>query len=143
MHTDEQAIRSLFAEWQRATADGDPERLRGLMADDVIFLTPGQPPLRGREAFLAAFREGLRHYRIESKGEIKELRVAGDFAYCWAQLSVTAAPHHAGLPMRRSGNTLTILCKQADGAWVIVRDANMLTVQPAEHAHAVSITPAV
>jgi len=130
MRDDEQAIRNLINEWQRATAAGDAERLRPLMAEDVVFLTPGQAPMCGRQAFMDNFREGMKHYQIESQGEIKELYIANDLAYCWTHLSVTVTPHHEGRPMRRSGNVLSILRKQADGRWMIVRDANMLTPEP-------------
>jgi uncharacterized protein (TIGR02246 family) len=130
MQNDEQAIRDLIADWQSAAETGDVERLRTMLAEDVIFLTPGQPPLYGRQTFLNAFQEGLKHYRIESQAEIKEIHVAADFAYCWTQLSVTVTPYQQGLPMRRSGNVLSIL-KIQDARWVIVRDANLLTSQPA------------
>lgn len=131
MQNDEQAIRVLIASWIEASADGDADRLRMLMADDVIFLTPGQPPLRGRAAFMAAFEEGLKHYRIDARSEVREVRVAGDSAYCWAHLTVTITPTREGLPMRRSGDTLSFLQKQPGGNWVIVRDANMLMAEPA------------
>jgi len=52
MSADEQAIRDLVAHWHRATAAGDVDIVLGLMADDVVFLVPGQPPIRGRSAFL-------------------------------------------------------------------------------------------
>lgn len=132
MHNDEQAIRDLIASWMEASASGDLECLRELMADDVVFLTPGQPPMQGREAFMAAFQEGLRHFRIDAHSQIKEIHVAGDFAYCWTRLAVTIEPRNDGLPMRRSGNTLSILKKQPSGRWVIVRDANMLMPEPAQ-----------
>ncbi len=44
-------------------------------------------------------------------------------------LSVTVTPLKAGLPQRRTGNALSILHKQTDGAWVVVRDANMLVAE--------------
>jgi uncharacterized protein (TIGR02246 family) len=56
MPGDEQAIRDLIANWMAATIAGDLNRLLSLMADDVVFLTPGQPPMRGLDAFAAAFR---------------------------------------------------------------------------------------
>ena len=34
-----------------------------------------------------------------------------------------------GKPMRRAGYTLTILRKEADGRWLLARDANLLTPQ--------------
>ncbi|MGE5623304.1 MAG: YybH family protein [Bacillota bacterium] len=131
MQDDEQAVRELIAGWIEASADGDADRLRMLMADDVVFLTPGQPPLRGKEAFMAAFEEGLQHYRIDAHSEVKEVRVTGDCAYCWSHLIVIITPTRAGLPVRRSGDTLSFLQKQPAGNWVLVRDANMLMPEPA------------
>jgi uncharacterized protein (TIGR02246 family) len=128
MSDDERAIRELVATWHRATAAGDLQRILSLMAEDVVFLTPGRPPMRGRDAFAAGFRAMIQTHRIESTGTIKEIHVAGDFAYFWAQLTVTTTPLK-GPPTRREGNTLTILRKQADGVWVLARDANLLTVE--------------
>ena len=127
---DEQVIRELIAEWHRATAVGDVSSLLNLMAEDVVFLTPGQPPMRGRDAFGVAFAAAVTSMRIESTGEIREVVVAGDCAYCWTQLSVVITPRTSGAAMRRSGPALTILRKKADGAWVVARDANMLTAEP-------------
>lgn len=128
---DAQAILALINDWQAAAAEGDSARLRSLLSDDVVFLAPGQPPMYGKQAFLDAFEEGLKHFRVESRSEIRDMYIAGDLAYCWVHLSVTVTPHQQGLEMRRSGNTLTILRKQADHRWLIARDANMLTPEPA------------
>jgi len=130
MQNDEQAIRALIADWQVAAAEGNLQRLCELMAEDVVFLSPGQAPVRGRQAFADAFQEGMKHYRIDSSGEIKELHIADDLAYCWTQLIVTVTPLREGVPMRRSGNVLSILRKRPGSGWVIVRDANMLTAEP-------------
>ncbi|HJV88004.1 MAG TPA: SgcJ/EcaC family oxidoreductase [Noviherbaspirillum sp.] len=129
-HADHEAIRDLVTSWQSAAAAGDVARLRDMLAEDVVFLTPGQAPMCGRQAFLDAFEEGLQHYRIESHAEIRDIGFDADLAYCWTHLSVTATPHKQGLPVRRFGDTLTILKKQ-QSRWVIARDANMLTSQPA------------
>ena len=125
---DEQAIRNLMAEWHRYTAAEDVSSLLKLMSEDVVFLTPGHPPMRGRDGFGDAFLAALKNVRIESTGDIQELVVVGDYAYCWTELSVTVTPRETNGPIRRSGPALTILRKKTDGAWVVVRDANMLTV---------------
>jgi len=128
MGNDEQAIRDLISTWMRASAEGDLQTVLGLMAEDVVFLVPGHPPMRGREAFAASF-QGLGQARIEGKSEIQEIQVSGSLAYCWAHLTVTMTPP-GGAPMRRSGPTLSILRKQPDGAWQLFRDANLLTPEP-------------
>ena len=127
MQNDEQSIRDLVAEWQSATAAGDLSRVLPLMAEDVVFLIAGSPPMRGREAFATAFKMGMQHIRIEPSAAIQEIQIAGDFAYGMTHLNVIVTPLQGGAPMRRSGYTLTIFRKQADGRWVLFRDANLLT----------------
>ena len=43
------------------------------------------------------------------------------------RLEMPITPAGGGAPVRRSGYTLTILRKRADGRWVIARDANLLS----------------
>jgi len=128
MQADEQAIRDLVATWMRASAAGDAEGLIPLMAEDVVFLLPGQPPMRGRDAFIAAMREGFKQIRMEATSDIQEIHVFGDLAYCWNHLSVTITPRAGSASSkRRSGYVLSVLRKDASGKWVISRDANLLT----------------
>ena len=56
---DSEKIREVVTTWMRATAEGDLETVFGLIAEDAVFLLPDQPPMRGREAFAAAFRSAL------------------------------------------------------------------------------------
>ncbi len=124
-------IRELIDTWQRASAAGDLARVLPLMAEDVVFLVCGHPPMRGRDAFAEAFRQ-LKDCRIEARSEIQEIEVSADLAYCWNHISVTVTP--AGVPegvppVRRSGYALSVLRKQPDGSWVIVRDANLLATE--------------
>lgn len=128
---DEQAIRDLVTKWQRATATGDLPMLLSLMSEDVVFLAPGHPPLRGREAFADAFRSALQHVRINATSEVQEIRVAADMAYCWNHFSVMTTPLGGDVPKYRKGYTLTILRKTRSGNWVVTRDANMLAAESA------------
>jgi len=128
MNADEQAIRTLVAEWHRATAAGDVESVLRLMADDVVFLVAGQPPMRGRRTFEKGLRGLLAAHRIASSAEVQEIEISGDLAYCWSILNVEITPASGGSKVVRSGSALSILRKQSTGAWVVVRDANLLAV---------------
>ncbi|MEN3366135.1 MAG: hypothetical protein V7606_3409 [Burkholderiales bacterium] len=130
MTDDEKEIRDLVARWHSATAEGDVDTVLGLMAEDVVFLVPGQAPMRGRSTFERGLRGLLTTHRIESTGDVQEVQVSGDLAYCWTVLNVRVVPLAGGDPVSRSGSALTILRKQANGAWVVVRDANLLAVTP-------------
>ena len=130
MDRDEQAIRSLIETWMRASAEGDLPRVLELVDDDVVFLGPGRPPMRGKDGFAAASRAMEGKARADGKVDIQEIRVFGDWAYGWNQLTVTMHPVEGGAPTRLSGPTLTVFRKKADGKWVLFRDANMITTAP-------------
>jgi uncharacterized protein (TIGR02246 family) len=127
MNADEEAIRTVIATWHRATAAGDASTVLTLMAEDVVFLVAGRPPIRGRKAFAALQASAGDQFLIASDYDIEEIIVHGDWAHCWTRLSVTMTPVQGGPPVRRSGHTLSIFRKEAAGAWVLARDANMLT----------------
>ena len=129
MPNDEQQIRDLIATWHTASAKAEWGVLVPLMAADVVFLLPGQPPMRGREAFLAAVRN-VQRGQIEARATVQEIQIAGNLAYCWTQLSVTMAQRRGHQSETRSGHTLSIFRKSPDGSWVLFRDANMLAPDP-------------
>lgn len=124
MDKDEQAIRDLVDTWFAATKAGDLETVLGLMSDDVVFMVPGQEPF-GKEIFEANSLT-MKNVRVEGTSEIQELRVLGEWAWMRNRLEVTITPPN-GKPSVRSGYTLTILRKNAEGKWVVTRDANLLT----------------
>jgi uncharacterized protein (TIGR02246 family) len=122
---DETAIRDLIATWLRASKARDKETVLGLMSEDVVFLQAGQPPMRGRSGFAAA-QKAMGDIDIDASSEIQEVRILGDWAWCWNRLTVVVTPRNGGAPVKRVGDVLSVLQKQA-GRWVIVRDANMLS----------------
>lgn len=127
MPEDEQAIRQLVETWIEATRAGDIDTVLGLMADDVVFLVAGQPPMIGKDTFAEAAREQSEEGLPEFDGtsEIQEIQVIGDWAYIWTTLSVTVTPPGDAPTMKRAGNTLSVLRKE-NGRWLLARDANML-----------------
>ncbi len=126
MSTDEQAIRNLVEQWHRATAAGDVDTVLRLMAEDVVFLMAGKPPMKGRSTFELGLRGLLTSHRVDSRGEVQEVEVSDDLAYCWTLLTVRVMPLSGGDAKVRSGSALSIFRKQTNGSWVLVRDANLL-----------------
>jgi uncharacterized protein (TIGR02246 family) len=123
MSDDERAIRQLIETWMAATKAGDTATVLSLMTDDVVFMVPGREPF-GKQEF-AATAQGMQGAAIDGKSEIVELKVLGDWAYLRGRLQVAMTPP-GGNPIHRSGYTLTILRKEADGKWRLARDANLL-----------------
>ena len=126
MQDDEQEIRQLVSTWMAATKAGDVETVLSLMADDVIFLVPGQPVMR-KAGFAAAARAqaGPDGPKFDGSSEIQEIKILGEWAFMWARLTVIVTPPGGAPSMTRAGHTLTLFKKQG-GKWVLARDANML-----------------
>ena len=123
---DEEQIRELVSTWISATKRGDLDALLALIADDVVFLTPGQAPMsKAGYASLqkAQWAKGVPDF--EGTSDIQEIKVLGEWAFMWARLTVVAHPPGSAPPTTRTGHALTVLRKQASG-WVIARDANLL-----------------
>ena len=129
MNPDEQAIRAAIQAWMKASADGDLPRVLERMDDEVVFLGPGRPPMRGKAAFADASKAMEGKVRFEGASDIQEVHVSGEWAYVWTQLTITVHPADGGAPTHRSGPGLSVWRKKPDGQWVIFRDANMVTTE--------------
>ena len=127
MNTDELAIRNLVAQWHSATAAGDVEAVLRLLAEDVMFLVTDHPPM-SRSMIESRLRYLLTLYRVESTSEIQEIEVSGNLAYCGTVLTVRITPVSGSKSVVRAGSTLSVLRKQANKSWVVVRDANFLVL---------------
>lgn len=124
---DERAIRDVIEAWIAATKAGDDAKVLSLMTDDVVFLVPGQKPF-GKAAFAAASKN-MKGVSFEGTSTVEEIEVHGEVAFVRSHLSMTVTPP-GGAPVRRAGYTLTIFRKQANGAWLLARDANLVTTVP-------------
>jgi uncharacterized protein (TIGR02246 family) len=120
---DERAIRALVQEWMRASKAGDTAAVLDLMADDVLFMTPGAEPF-GKDAFRER-AASLNAVEIDGHAETLEIEVLGDRAWLRNRLEMTMTPA-GGEARRRSGYTLTILKQGGDGRWRLFRDANLV-----------------
>jgi uncharacterized protein (TIGR02246 family) len=122
---DEQAIREMVHTWIEASKRGDLTTLLNLLADDVLFITPGNEPF-GKQEFAAANPSGsMNDMKMEADIDIKEISIAGPWAWMRSFLRVTFT-QAGGDPTKLSGHILTVLQKNPDGQWVIKRDANFV-----------------
>jgi len=121
---DEQQIRALIELWLDASRKGDLATLMELMTEDVVFLTPGNPPMDKAE-FEQRSRAMTGKLNIDGKADVQEITVMGDAAICWNYLEITVTPE-GGEPIRRAGNVLSVFRRGEDGKWRIWRDANLL-----------------
>ena len=121
--SEEQAIRDLVHTWLAASEKGDLTTMLNLLDDDVVFMVPGKEPF-GKETFAQNY-EQLKDTKMETRSDIQEIKILGEWAWMRNFLRVTFTPT-GGESTEHSGYILTILRKNSDGRWVIARDANLL-----------------
>jgi len=124
MSGDELAIRNLVDSWCRATEAGAVDAIAPLMADDVVFLTPGREPF-GKREFLEGSRQSAGKAKVSVQADVIEVRVAGDLGYCRLKLVVTVTTPDGGKPIEHAGQTIGIYRREG-GRWVLARDANFV-----------------
>jgi uncharacterized protein (TIGR02246 family) len=123
--SDEKAVRALHAAWIDAVNAGELARLLGLMADDAVFLSPGREPL-GPSQFPAGFAAAHEQSRIRCVSELLHVVVAGDVACTVCRDSLRVTPRGDGPALELAGHRMTVYRRQADGRWLLARDAHTL-----------------
>jgi uncharacterized protein (TIGR02246 family) len=126
MGPDDRAIREVHSTWIDAVNSGDLARLLPLMADDVVFLNPGQPPV-GRDGFAASFLAAHRQVRVRCRSALEEVVVVGEVAYTRSRDALSVTPHAGGEAARFAGHRITVYRRQPDGRWLLARDAHTLS----------------
>ena len=126
MASDEQAIRTLHSIWIEAVNAGDLAHLLTLVAEDVVFLAPGQAPF-GREGFSSNFKAAHQQMRISCTSELEEVVVVGEVAYTRSRDALSVTPRDSGPAAQFAGYRLTVYRKQRDGRWLLSRDVHTLS----------------
>ena len=126
MTPDEREIREVHSTWFSAVNAGDLVRLFALMADDVVFLNPGQAPV-GRDGFSASFSDAHQRVRVRCTSELEEVVVSGEVAYTRSRDTLLVTPRPGGEATQLAGYRIAIYRKQADGRWLLARDAHTLS----------------
>ena len=121
--SDENAIRDTIHAWLEATRRGDSAALAAMLDDDVLFVIPDRPPF-GKKEFFAGVQGAP--FRFESRVEILELVVHGDWALTRVSLQIEIVPVRDAPGLRLAGPTMSVWRKDPAGRWLIWRDANMV-----------------
>ena len=126
MGPDERALHEMHSTWIDAVNAGDLVRLLSLMADDVVFLSPGQAPF-GRDGFSPGFSAAHQRARINCISDLEDVVVVGEVAYTLSRDSLSVTQRAGGEAMQLAGHRITVYRKQPDGRWLLARDAHTLS----------------
>ena len=125
MTTDERAIRNLTRDFVAAVRAKNLEAILDMITDDAIFLLPGSPEVRGKQAIAEMYRGFFARFdAVEQTATLEEVKVSGDWAFGWGADEILATPAAGGPTMRTRGKNMIILRRGPDGAWRFARGIN-------------------
>jgi uncharacterized protein (TIGR02246 family) len=122
--TSSEAIHQLSQRWIEAVKAKDIDQLLRLVTDDIGFLPPGMPPIKGKDAVSELYRSLFAQFDVDQAAHSEETEVAGDWAYSWGTETLTLSPLAGGPSVCLRGKGLTILRRQHDGSWKFARGIN-------------------
>jgi uncharacterized protein (TIGR02246 family) len=119
-----EAIQQLTEGWIEAVKAKDIDRLLSLVTDDVVFLPPGRPPIKGKQAVGDLYRSLFAQFDVDQAAINEEIQFTGEWAFSWGSETLTLSPLSGGQPIRMRGKGLTILRRRPDGSWQFARGIN-------------------
>src|SRR5262245_57688706 len=93
---DEAAIRQMIVDWKEAVRRKDIARLVSFIAEDAIFMPPGQPLIHGKAEVEAMYKSTFGKLSIEQDFQIHEIEILGDWAFLWGVDSAKVTPAEGG-----------------------------------------------
>lgn len=112
------SIRAGEGKWGAEYEARDAEAVGSHYAPDAIFMPLESPPLRGREALIAAIKRAPedKDYTMVFIPEKVDVAASGDLA-----VSIGSFEQHRSLPVKmvKTGTYLVSYRKQPDGAWLV------------------------
>jgi uncharacterized protein (TIGR02246 family) len=129
MTNETHAIRDLLAAWAEAMKAQDIARLLTLVTEDIVFLPPNHPPVRGKQAVRVMFESFFPQFAsVEQTTTQEEIEISGDLAFIWGSESLVLAPKSGGAPVRLAGHGMSIL-RRENGAWKFASGINNSAVR--------------
>lgn len=117
---DQQDIATRRDEWVSIVNSGDVDAYVGLLSEDVLWLPPGQPPLRGRDEFLVWIEPFFERFRYTFDIRRAVVRIAGDWAIDRGTFDTFLTPIERPSG-RHTGRYLVFWHREQDGTWYLER----------------------
>jgi len=117
-------IRDLETAWSKDAGVKDLEKSVAYYADDAIFMTPGMPAAKGKDAIRAAWKGMF----ADPKGKLAfstervDISASGDLATTKGSYTMTMTNPKTKKPVEDKGSYITVYKKQADGNWKAIED---------------------
>lgn len=123
---DARAIRESEAQWARAWAAKDVDKIVSHYADDAFVELSGVPIMSGKDAIRASISKSFtdRNFAMSFAPVQVEVSRSGDLAYTRGAYTVTRTDSATNRPLTAIGKHIIIYRKERGGRWVAIHDIN-------------------
>jgi ketosteroid isomerase-like protein len=121
--TEGERLMQISREWSKSAATDSMEKILSYWADDAVVMSPGQPPLKGKNS-IREMIEGaskIPGFKISWEPLSVFVSKSGDLAYMIEQNQITVNDS-LGNPVTEFNKSVTIWRKEADGSWKNIVD---------------------
>jgi len=116
-------LMQLSREWSKSAATDSIEKTLSYWADDAVVMSPGQSPIKGKNA-IREMIEGtskIPGFKISWEPVNVSVSKGGDMAYMIEQNQITVNDS-LGKPITEFNKSVTIWRKETDGSWKNIVD---------------------
>jgi uncharacterized protein (TIGR02246 family) len=132
---DKAAVETATTAFHQALRTNDLETFMSYVADDVVFMPPGEPPVRGRDAVRQWVTGFLAQYQTSSLTLAdREVRVGSGWAVELGTFEWALQPAAGGSPVVDRGTYMQVWTQQGDGTWRFAREVYNSSIPPAPAA---------
>jgi uncharacterized protein (TIGR02246 family) len=117
---------------RKVANDKDAAAFASHFAADAVMMTPGRPPMKGREAIQAGMTQLLSdpNFKIDFASDRVEIADSGDMAAARGSYALTVTDPVTKKAIDDKGSYVTVFRKQKDGAWKAVLDCDVSEMPP-------------
>ena len=121
---DVKAISDYETQWNSDWAAKDADKVLAHYADDAIVMTPGEAPMKGKDAIKSGLGGMMADKALSLSFKATKVDVAksGDLAYTQGDYELTVTNPKTHKPVTDHGTYVTTYRKQADGSWKAIVD---------------------
>jgi len=121
---DVKAISDYETQWNSEWAAKDADKVLAHYADDAIVMTPGEAPMKGKDAIKSGLGGMMADKALSLSFKATKVDVAksGDLAYTQGDYELTVTNPKTHKPVTDHGTYVTTYRKQADGSWKAIVD---------------------
>ncbi len=128
----EKSINTVESGMRKVANDKDAAAFASNFVTDAVMMTPGGPPMKGRDAIQAGMKQLLSdpNFKIDYASDRMEVADSGDLAATRGSFTLTVTDPATRKVINDKGSYMTVFRKQKDGAWKAVLDCDVSEMPP-------------